>query len=303
MFTPDSNQCATTSTLNFTVKPILTPNFTAITPICSGATSPVLPLVSTNGVTGTWNPSVVSNTTSGTYTFTPAPNECANSTTLSVTVTPNVIPTFTQLAPICSSTALAPLPTTSINGVTGAWSPAINNTVTTSYTFTPTTGQCALTTTMIITVFQSPTAFTLTTTDVVNSKPDGIIEISNPVSGLAPFQYSINNSSFTSNSTYSNLVPGDYTITIKDSNGCEFKKAATINSIYLFPNVITPNNDTYNNSFNLNGCNIERLKLYNRYGREVNNYTNYTNQWEGTNKKGEPLPATIFQTEFQTNLR
>jgi hypothetical protein len=35
------------------------------------------------------------------------------------------------------------LPTTSTNGITGNWSPSISNTTTTTYTFTPTIGQCA----------------------------------------------------------------------------------------------------------------------------------------------------------------
>ncbi|TDD99260.1 gliding motility-associated C-terminal domain-containing protein [Flavobacterium cellulosilyticum] len=293
-FTPNANQCATTTALTITVKPILTSNFTAISPICSGATRPSLPLVSTNGVTGTWNPAVVNNLASGIYTFTPAPNECAIGTTMNVTVIPNAIPTFTQIAPICSNTALESLSTTSINGITGTWSPAMNNTTTTTYTFTPTTGQCAITTTMSIIVNQSPTAFTIKTTDVVNGRPDGIIEISNPLNGLAPFQYSVNNSSFTTNPSFTNLAPGDYTITIKDSNNCEYKKGAIINTMCLFPNVITPNNDSYNNTFNLSGCEVERLQLFNRYGREVNSYTNYTSQWDGANNKGERLPDGTY---------
>ncbi|MFN8245224.1 MAG: proprotein convertase P-domain-containing protein [Ferruginibacter sp.] len=64
----------------------VTPTFNPVAPICNGATSPVLPLTSTNGITGTWNPSTVSNTASGTYTFTPAAGSCANTTTLTVTV-------------------------------------------------------------------------------------------------------------------------------------------------------------------------------------------------------------------------
>src|SRR6185436_13351079 len=34
----------------------------------------------------------------------------------------------------------------------GTWAPALNNTATTTYTFTPTAGQCATTTTLTITV-------------------------------------------------------------------------------------------------------------------------------------------------------
>ncbi|WP_297513814.1 lamin tail domain-containing protein, partial [Flavobacterium sp.] len=66
---------------------------------------------------------------------------------------PSVLtPTFNTIAPICSGATLAALPTTSNNGITGTWSPALNNTATTTYTFTPNTGQCATTTTLTITV-------------------------------------------------------------------------------------------------------------------------------------------------------
>src|SRR6185369_2707380 len=70
-----------------------------------------------------------------------------------ITVTPCLrIPTFAPVAPICSGAVLSSLPTTSIEGLTGTWSPALNNTTTTTYTFTPTAGQCATTTTLTITV-------------------------------------------------------------------------------------------------------------------------------------------------------
>ena len=68
------------------------------------------------------------------------------------TVNPVVAPTFTQVAAICSGATLAALPTTSNNSITGTWSPALDNTATTTYTFTPTTGLCATTATMTITV-------------------------------------------------------------------------------------------------------------------------------------------------------
>ncbi len=85
--------------------------------------------------------------------------------TLDLTITPTVTPTFTQVAPICSGATLTALPTTSDNGVTGTWSPALNNTTTTTYTFTPTVGQCANTATMTITVNPVPTS-TITGGDV-----------------------------------------------------------------------------------------------------------------------------------------
>ncbi len=150
-FTPTAGQCATTTTMTITVNPVVTPTFTAVGPVCSGAALSALPTTSTNGVSGTWAPAL-NNTATTTYTFTPAAGQCATTTTMTITVNPNVAPAFTQVAPICSGGVLSALPTTSTNGISGTWAPALNNTTTTTYTFTPTAGQCAATATMTITV-------------------------------------------------------------------------------------------------------------------------------------------------------
>lgn len=76
------------------------------------------------------------------------------SDTIQVTSTAATIPTFNPVQPICSGTALAELPTISTNtvGITGTWSPGLDNTTTTTYTFTPNPGQCASVATLTITV-------------------------------------------------------------------------------------------------------------------------------------------------------
>ena len=81
--------------------------------------------------------------------------------TITVTVTVTdltpTIPTFTQVPGICSGDTLSALPITSNNGITGTWAPALNNTATTTYTFTPVAGQCATSQTMTIAVNTSVT--------------------------------------------------------------------------------------------------------------------------------------------------
>ncbi len=128
------------------------PTFTQINPICSGA-SFTLPTTSTNGITGTWTPSI-NNTATTTYTFTPGSTQCATNTTMTVSVNPSINPTFNQINPICAGGSFT-LPTTSNNGITGVWTPAINNTATTTYTFTPASSQCASTATMTVSVTPS----------------------------------------------------------------------------------------------------------------------------------------------------
>jgi len=83
---------------NPSLEPLTVPDFTAIAPICAGDTAPVLQATSNNGVDGTWSPAVVSNTTTGTYTFTPATGEHATTATLTITVNQPTTSSVTQTA-------------------------------------------------------------------------------------------------------------------------------------------------------------------------------------------------------------
>ncbi len=156
-FTADAGQCAVPATFTVTVNPTITPafNFGSSLTICNGGVVPTLPPTSTNGVTGTWSPTVVSNTTSGVYTFTPNPGQCASTITFTVTVNPILTPTFsfgTSLS-VCSGNNVPTLPTTSTNGVIGIWSPStVDNQNSGTYTFTPNAGQCAIPATLTVTV-------------------------------------------------------------------------------------------------------------------------------------------------------
>lgn len=143
------------TTRTVSVNPIIIPVFTPIAPICSSSVLAPLPTISTNGISGTWSPAL-NNTTTTIYTFTPNSGQCATSRASKIVVNPKITPTFSAIAPICSGSILAPLPTTSANGITGAWSPALNNTATTIYTFTPNAGQCATTTSLTITINPVP---------------------------------------------------------------------------------------------------------------------------------------------------
>ncbi|SDJ98702.1 delta-60 repeat domain-containing protein, partial [Flavobacterium noncentrifugens] len=158
-FTPAAGQCATTATMTVTVNNNLTPTFTQIAAICPGADL-VLPTMSNNGFSGTWSPAV-NNTATTTYGFTPDSGQCARTASMTVVVNTATTPTFTPVSAICSGATLSALPTTSSNGIPGTWAPALNNLETTTYTFTPATGQCASTATMTITVNPNATpAFT-----------------------------------------------------------------------------------------------------------------------------------------------
>ena len=83
----------------------VTPTFTQIGPLCQNATAPALPTTSNNGITGTWSPATINTATVGTttYTFTPAAGQCGTTATMSIVITTQITPTFTQIGPLCQN--------------------------------------------------------------------------------------------------------------------------------------------------------------------------------------------------------
>ncbi|MEC4005866.1 hypothetical protein OX283_014440, partial [Flavobacterium sp. SUN052] len=164
----------TTSTGTITVTAKTNPTFNQVAPVCSGATLSPLPTTSLNGISGTWSPAP-NNTTSTTYTFTPNSGQCANATTMTINIiTTPTTPTFSFGTTYCSGGTTNPLPTTSDNGITGTWSPTFNNTTSGNYTFTPSSGQCASSVTVAISIVSAPTITQPTNYVVCDDNNDGV---------------------------------------------------------------------------------------------------------------------------------
>lgn len=84
----DANGCSNVATQSINVLNFTGPQFpfgNNLT-LCFGQTAPQLPSVSQNGITGVWQPTLISNTQSGTYTFTPNSGQCAADFALNVKV-------------------------------------------------------------------------------------------------------------------------------------------------------------------------------------------------------------------------
>lgn len=88
---------------------------------------------------------VINGLNAGTYAnFDVIINGCniANSSDITL-VNPTITPTFNPIGPFCAGTTFS-LPVNSNEGISGTWSPAVNNSQTTTYTFVPNAGQCAV---------------------------------------------------------------------------------------------------------------------------------------------------------------
>jgi gliding motility-associated-like protein len=321
-FTPTAGQCATTATMTITVTPNVTPTFTQVGPICSGATLAALPTTSNNGITGTWSPAV-NNLATTPYTFTPTAGQCVTTATMTITVNPNVTPAFTQVGPICSGDALAALPITSNNGITGTWSPAVNNLATTPYTFTPTAGQCVTTATvtMTITVNLIPdTPVLISDGDYFCSLPSPTIaELSNNINGtptMVWYDASIGGSIYNNTDL---LIDGQtYYGSSLSVDGCESNRIAVTVSVcseVVIPDGFSPNNDGINDTFGIENLAILfpnfKLEIFNRYGNLVFKGTASNPSWDGKASGGGvnlgenilPVGVYFYILDFKNNTR
>lgn len=119
---------------------VLIPIFNFSETICQGDEI-ILSNISDNGVTGTWSPAP-NNQQTTTYTFTPD-NPLLEQIQKTIIVKPRLIPEFLTYGPYCDVLPdFTNLPTTSINGIDGTWSPTFDPTQTTTYTFITNDSQC-----------------------------------------------------------------------------------------------------------------------------------------------------------------
>ena len=314
VFTPNAGQCATPFTLNVTVTNAITPTFSISNTICTGATAPILPTTSNNGITGTWSPSSISNTANGTYVFTPNAGQCAIPFSITITVTDLVVPTFTLDNTICAGSTAFVLPTTSDNGITGTWNPSVvDNSNDGNYTFTPNNGQCADEFVLNVTV----TSFDVK--QIQGCKSGEFIISVEPLNNSfdpANVTYTWKNSANTvvgMNENQLNIsqllnagtiqFPATFNVTISDNTGCSTKVDIVVQGAFCnIPKGISPNNDGDNDSFDLTGMGIKEIFIYNRYGTEIYNQKNYTDQWRGQSKEGHELPSgTYFYVIYKNN--
>ena len=176
-----------------------------------------------------WSPGATLNTTSGsTVIATPTsttvytvngsdPSGCTGTRNVTVVVNNPTPPVFSASGPYCSGSSIAALPTTSNNGISGTWSPAINNSATTTYTFTPNAGQCAAPGTLTI-VINQPAPVTLAPIPAICEGYPAPALPSTDLNGIAGTW---------SPSTVNNMTSGTYTFT---PNTGECALAGSVNS-------------------------------------------------------------------------
>lgn len=295
-FTPDNSNTATclvSTQHDVVIVPPSTPNFSFVNSLCEG-TSFVFPTTSLNSISGTWTPAF-NNQTSATYTFQPDSSTvlgaCANSVNETMTIIPNLDPSFTFNDSLCAA-AVFDFPSTSQEGVSGVWTPSFNNQSTQNYTFTPdVTGivftnigqRCPQVISQTITIIPNPVAdFTPQNTVLSLFAPTTVLEnnSSNAYSYFWNFGDGTSNDSiFSPEHTFPDQA-GTYLVSLEISNelGCMDSTSQVIviehDPVVFIPNAFTPDGDGLNNEFtavfpeNMKLASYE-MYIYDRWGELV----------------------------------
>lgn len=124
--------------------------------------------------------------------------------------------------------------------------------------------------------------------------------------------YSINNSFNESTALYSwtgpngftstlqfpdvtGLDSGNYKVIVTSEDGCKSESTIFIQKAFCkIPKGVSPNGDSSNDTWYLAGMDIEKVKIFNRYGTEVYEQNNYLDQWHGQAKNGNLLPSATY---------
>ncbi len=125
-------------------------------------------------------------------------------------------------------------------GATAAQSsPIFQNLAAGVYTVTATDADLGCTTEIDVQVLnENGVNATAATTESDCNTPAGTIQLT-ATDGAEPYEYKLGNGTFQSSSSFSDLSPGAYSVTVKDANGCEVELEAEIGSTVTFASIRT----------------------------------------------------------------
>ncbi len=115
------------------------------------------------------------------------------------------------------------------------------------------------------------------------------------VEGSGDYIYSLDNINYQANNSFHSLpYKKEYKVYVKDKNGCGIAFEEV--SLLYYPKFFTPNNDGFNdrwNIYNFNSQHVKRIAIYDRYGKIIYNITQPNRGWDG-NYNGKRMPSNDY---------
>ena len=181
----------------------------------------------------------------------------------------------------------------------------INNETNASYV-TSTVGDYSVRVTNISNVAMCSSIFNFTTAtslapNSITASPSELVafDTENTITALAlpnssDYLYSIDGTSWQENPIFTNVLPGKYTLQVRNKFGCG--DAYTEFIIADFPRFFTPNGDGFNDTWNIQGSetiDVLTIYIFDKYGKLLKQLNPNGNGWDGT-FNGKPLPSSDY---------
>ncbi|GGK63526.1 hypothetical protein GCM10011405_09430 [Rufibacter glacialis] len=210
-----------------------------ITAAVSGAEGPVTYVWDSGETTAS-----ISNKPAGTYTVTVTDgNSCALRKSFTVTQAAGPSDLAFTLTPSTCGSANGEVLVSGVTGGTGPYTYSLN-----SAAFQPSgkytallkgtynlqvkdANGCVYNESFTLEDVAGPSALTAVIQSSSCGNPNGSITITNVTNGTAPYAYSLNQAGFQASATFSALVAGTYSVTVKDANGCIFTEALAVENV------------------------------------------------------------------------
>ncbi len=326
--------CSGSDSCVVSVEPIDEPLFTPMGPYCLGLSpSPSLPNQSLQGIAGIWNPPTINTQQLGnfTYNFTPNSDQCADSTSIDIQISPNPGVSFSADNLLACSPLQGTLTTQSIPGVTYEWlidGQAAGNTPAIDYSLSNpgcydvelqvVSGGCTESSVFndYLCVEADPVpSFYFVPGEFSESSED--IQFFNSTQGNNTYYWDYGDGSFSSQfeglHNFSNTEQGYFvTLTVTSAAGCIDSVTHFIGFeeqlIYYVPNTFTPDQDEFNqlwkpiftsgfDPFNFH------LEIFNRWGELIWESYDHTVGWDGTYGKFLPVQEGTYTWVIEFNLK
>jgi len=138
----------------------------------------------------------------------------------------------------------------------------------------------------------SPAVATVTVSDAFADTIDIIVNLTN---GFGIYEYQLNDGAFQTSNIFQDVDSGEHVITIRDTKANCDDQILIIN-VLKYPKFFTPNNDGYNDTWNIPDLAFQPdafINIFDRYGKVLKKISPAGPGWDG-NYNGDPLPSTDY---------
>ena len=153
------------------------------------------------------------------------------------------------------------------------------------------TNGCSNTRDITVTSIEAPIIDNIAFTELTSNNT-----VTVTLSNTGAFEYALDNGTYQTFNSFSNVAPGIHTVYVREIDGCGMSEQTI--AILGFPQFFTPNGDNYNQYWKPIGINDTfntdlDIKIFDRYGKLIHLLNSQSPGWDGT-LNGQLLPTNDY---------